>query len=106
MSVATTDAKSAEEKSDSPAEVLRKAAPLSRESLYSEEVVTALWEEAEENDAVGAASVYECAEVFRAFDHSPAHTYEIATALDYHDVCSMPNQQTSAAFRAELERHE
>lgn len=101
----TATAQRAEAESDSPAEVLSREAPLSRESLYSEEVVTALWEEAEQNPRTGAASVFECAEVYRAFDHSPAHTYEIATALDYHDVCSMPSKRTSAAFRAELERH-
>lgn len=97
MAVATTEAES-----DSPAEVLREAAPLSRESLYIEEVVTALWEDAEQNPRTGAASVYECAEVYRAFEHSPAHTYEIATAVDYHGICDVPEKRTSAAFRAEL----
>lgn len=98
MAVATTDAES-----DSPAEVLREAAPLSRESLYDEEVVTALWKEAEQNPRTGAASVYECAEVFRAFEHRNVMTYEIATALDYHDVCNVPSKRTSTAFRTELE---
>ncbi|CDK40474.1 hypothetical protein BN903_5 [Halorubrum sp. AJ67] len=40
--------------------------------------------------------------MYRAFDHSPAHTYEIATALDYHGVCDVDDSRSSAAFRDRL----
>lgn len=96
-----TDAKSAE-----PVERLRAEEPLSRESLYDAEIVEALWREAEENPQTGAASVFECAEIYRAFEHRTAHTYEIATALDYHGVCNVPDKRTSAAFREEIARHD
>lgn len=91
--------------STEPQDVLGRHLPLSRDSLKEREVVEALWRETEQNSKTGAASLYECAEVYRAFEHTPAHTYEIATALDYYGVCDMPNEKTSAAFRAGIERH-
>lgn len=89
--------------STEPADVLRAAEPLTRESLSDEAVVTALWEFAAEDHRTGAASVFECARVYRAFDHTLAHRYEIATALDYYGVTEVPEKRISAAFRQRLQ---
>lgn len=90
--------------SGGPREVLRKKEPLTRESLSDPDVVEALWEEAERHPATGAPSPLECGTILRdgPWESRIVHEYEIATALDYHDVADVPQKRTSDAFRARL----
>jgi len=85
-------------------EVLKEHEPLSRESLASREVCEALWEVAGEPDMPVGQTLHGAVHVYRAFDHNPAHQYEIATALAYWDVIDVPEKAQSQGFRHRIHR--
>jgi hypothetical protein len=100
--VSMASAQTAEAESDEPREVLERHTPLCRDSLKEREIVESLWQEAGRLSTVSQTS-YGCAQVYRAFDHSPAHEFEIRTALDYHGVSE--TESTSQGFENEIARH-
>jgi len=84
-------------------EILEAHEPLSRDDLAQESVCEALWSEAGRIDSV-SQTLHGVVQVYRAFDHSPAHQYEIGTALAYWDVVEVHDSRQSQGFKNQIHR--